>query len=192
MSFLHTHGKLFSRVGSVPPFTYISIQFIIDLFTHSMETFIPVVNQMLAEFRSLLRRSPIPLMSQRLTQLLAINMFAVFHTSLKGILIYCKTWLTFILIVCFNIQTQLMPRTAVPYFRNRQFKWRLQWSHYCWSALSIPLNNNNNSAPKLIPIKSVMTYPSYCRQSNCGPIGCPVKNSYGVPHPRHQTSNWSK
>ena len=50
-----------------------------------METFIPVVNQMLAEFRSLLRRSPIPVMSQRLTQLLAINMFAVFHTSLKGI-----------------------------------------------------------------------------------------------------------
>ena len=50
-----------------------------------METFIPVVNQMLAEFRSLLRRSPIPFMSQRLSQLLAINMFAVFNTSLKGI-----------------------------------------------------------------------------------------------------------
>ena len=50
-----------------------------------METFIPVVNQMLAEFRSLLGRSPIPLMSQRLSQLLAINMFAVYNTSLKGI-----------------------------------------------------------------------------------------------------------
>ncbi|CAG2113747.1 unnamed protein product [Medioppia subpectinata] len=48
-----------------------------------MESFVPVVNQMLAEFHSLLRRSPIPVMSQRLSQLLAINMFAVFHTSLK-------------------------------------------------------------------------------------------------------------
>jgi protein SMG6 len=63
LSFLHVHGKLFSRVG--------------------METFVPVVNQMLSEFHCLLCRSPIPVSSQRLSQLLAINMFAVFHTSLK-------------------------------------------------------------------------------------------------------------
>jgi hypothetical protein len=50
-----------------------------------METFVPVVNQMLSEFHCLLCRSPIPVSSQRLSQLLAINMFAVFHTSLKGL-----------------------------------------------------------------------------------------------------------
>lgn len=50
-----------------------------------METFVPVVNQMLLEFRCLLKRSPTPFSSQRLIQLLSINMFAVFHTSLKGI-----------------------------------------------------------------------------------------------------------
>lgn len=49
-----------------------------------METFIPTVNQMLLEFHCLLKRSPIPFSSERMLQLLGINMFSVFYTSLKG------------------------------------------------------------------------------------------------------------
>ncbi|RWS15315.1 telomerase-binding protein EST1A-like protein [Dinothrombium tinctorium] len=63
LSFLHVHGKLFTKVG--------------------METFIPSVNQMLLELRCLLKRKPSPISSQRLLQLMSISMFSVHHTALK-------------------------------------------------------------------------------------------------------------
>ncbi|RWS26352.1 telomerase-binding protein EST1A-like protein [Leptotrombidium deliense] len=63
LSFLHVHGKLFTKVG--------------------MENFIPAVKQMLLELRCLLKRRPSPISSQRLLQLIAISMFSVYHTSIK-------------------------------------------------------------------------------------------------------------
>lgn len=63
LTFLHVHGKLFTKVG--------------------METFSETTNLMLTEFRALLHRTPAPVSSTRLIQLLAINMFAVQTTSLK-------------------------------------------------------------------------------------------------------------
>ncbi|XP_055932731.1 telomerase-binding protein EST1A-like isoform X2 [Argiope bruennichi] len=62
-SFLHVHGKLFTKVG--------------------METFPDVFKTMLKEFNCLLQRSPLPITSTRILQLLAINIFSVSHSSQK-------------------------------------------------------------------------------------------------------------
>lgn len=49
-----------------------------------MESFNQCAIQMLREFRNLLRHSPIAIASHRLLQLMALNMFAVDCTQLKG------------------------------------------------------------------------------------------------------------
>lgn len=49
-----------------------------------METFQECGVQMLREFRALLQHSPLPVNQTRLLQLLALNMFAVANTQLKG------------------------------------------------------------------------------------------------------------
>ncbi|KAE8742757.1 hypothetical protein FOCC_FOCC011684 [Frankliniella occidentalis] len=64
MSFMHIHGKLFTKVG--------------------METFQEAAVQMLKEFHALLQHTPIPLNANRFLQLLALNMFAIENTQLKG------------------------------------------------------------------------------------------------------------
>ncbi|XP_015794937.1 telomerase-binding protein EST1A isoform X3 [Tetranychus urticae] len=61
LSFLHVHGKLFTKTG--------------------LESFNSAVNQMLMELRCLLKRSPFPMSSQRLLQLMAISMFSVYQSS---------------------------------------------------------------------------------------------------------------
>lgn len=64
MSFMHIHGKLFTKVG--------------------METFQEAAVQMLKEFHALLQHTPIPLNANRFLQLLALNMFAIENTQLKA------------------------------------------------------------------------------------------------------------
>lgn len=49
-----------------------------------METFQETALQMLKEFRALLQHSPVPIPCNRLLQLLALNMFAIESTQLKG------------------------------------------------------------------------------------------------------------
>lgn len=49
-----------------------------------METFQETAIQMLKEFRALLQHSPLPIPCNRLLQLLALNMFAIESTQLKG------------------------------------------------------------------------------------------------------------
>ncbi|GFW59426.1 telomerase-binding protein EST1A [Trichonephila clavipes] len=63
ISFLHVHGKLFTKVG--------------------METFPDVLKNMLKEFYCLLQRTPLPLTALRILQLLAINIFSVANSSQK-------------------------------------------------------------------------------------------------------------
>ncbi|CAH1244302.1 SMG6 [Branchiostoma lanceolatum] len=57
LSFLHTHGKLFTKTG--------------------METFSAVVSQTLHEFQSLLQLSPSSIGNMKLLQVMGINMFAI-------------------------------------------------------------------------------------------------------------------
>ncbi|XP_037665159.1 telomerase-binding protein EST1A isoform X1 [Choloepus didactylus] len=63
LSFLHAHGKLFTRIG--------------------METFPAVTEKVLQEFQVLLQHSPSPIGSTRMLQLMTINMFAVHNSQLK-------------------------------------------------------------------------------------------------------------
>ncbi|XP_066490877.1 telomerase-binding protein EST1A isoform X2 [Tiliqua scincoides] len=63
LSFLHAHGKLFTRIG--------------------METFPTVAAEVLSEFQALLEHSPPPIGSTRMLQLMAINMFAVYNSQPK-------------------------------------------------------------------------------------------------------------
>lgn len=49
-----------------------------------MESFPQCAIQMLREFRAVLRISPIPITQMRLLQLVALNMFAIESTQLKG------------------------------------------------------------------------------------------------------------
>lgn len=49
-----------------------------------MESFQECGVQMLREFRTLLQQTPLPVNQTRLLQLLALNMFAVSNTQLKG------------------------------------------------------------------------------------------------------------
>ncbi|XP_030328785.1 telomerase-binding protein EST1A isoform X4 [Strigops habroptila] len=63
LSFLHAHGKLFTRIG--------------------METFPAVAEEVLREFQVLLHHSPPPIGSTRMLQLVAINMFAVYNSQPK-------------------------------------------------------------------------------------------------------------
>uniref|UniRef100_UPI003AAD39D3 telomerase-binding protein EST1A n=1 Tax=Centroberyx gerrardi TaxID=166262 RepID=UPI003AAD39D3 len=57
LSFLHAHGKLFTKVG--------------------MESFPGVASRVLQEFRALLQHSPSPLGSTRMLQIITINMFTI-------------------------------------------------------------------------------------------------------------------
>ncbi|VVC31928.1 DNA/RNA-binding domain, Est1-type,PIN domain,PIN domain-like,Tetratricopeptide-like helical [Cinara cedri] len=63
VSFLHVHGKLFTKVG--------------------MESFQDTALQMLREFRSLLSYSPLPIITIRFLQYLALNMFAIENSRPK-------------------------------------------------------------------------------------------------------------
>uniref|UniRef100_A0A8D0GSQ5 Telomerase-binding protein EST1A n=1 Tax=Sphenodon punctatus TaxID=8508 RepID=A0A8D0GSQ5_SPHPU len=63
LSFLHAHGKLFTRIG--------------------METFPAVAVEVLREFQVLLEHTPPPIGSTRMLQLMAINMFAIYHSQPK-------------------------------------------------------------------------------------------------------------
>ncbi|XP_071094020.1 telomerase-binding protein EST1A-like [Haliotis cracherodii] len=63
LNFLNVHGKLFTKIG--------------------METFPEGSCLMLREFEALLQNSPVVISSNRLIQLMAINMFAVENTALK-------------------------------------------------------------------------------------------------------------
>lgn len=49
-----------------------------------MESFPDTLTQMLKEFYFLLQRTPLPITSSRLMQLLAINIFSVDNSSSKG------------------------------------------------------------------------------------------------------------
>uniref|UniRef100_A0A7M4G1I0 Telomerase-binding protein EST1A n=1 Tax=Crocodylus porosus TaxID=8502 RepID=A0A7M4G1I0_CROPO len=66
LSFLHAHGKLFTRIG--------------------METFPAVAEEVLRAFQVLLQHSPPPIGSTRMLQLVAINMFAVYNSQPKACL----------------------------------------------------------------------------------------------------------
>ncbi|XP_029466933.1 telomerase-binding protein EST1A isoform X2 [Rhinatrema bivittatum] len=63
LSFLHAHGKLFTRIG--------------------METFPDVAEKALREFQALLQLRPSPIGSTRMLQLMAINMFTIHNSQLK-------------------------------------------------------------------------------------------------------------
>lgn len=67
LSFLHAHGKLFTRIG--------------------METFPAVAEKVLKEFQVLLQHSPSPIGSTRMLQLMTINMFAVHNSQLKALVL---------------------------------------------------------------------------------------------------------
>ncbi|XP_053131165.1 telomerase-binding protein EST1A isoform X3 [Hemicordylus capensis] len=70
LSFLHAHGKLFTRIG--------------------METFPAVAAEVLREFQTLLAHSPPPIASTRMLQLMAVNMFAVHNSQPKGLSEDCR------------------------------------------------------------------------------------------------------
>lgn len=57
-----------------------------------METFQECGVQMLREFRALLQQTPLPVNQTRLLQLLALNMFAVSNTQLKGKKTSTRKW----------------------------------------------------------------------------------------------------
>ncbi|TTK47645.1 Telomerase-binding protein EST1A [Bagarius yarrelli] len=64
LSFLHTHGKLFTKVG--------------------MESFPAVATRMLEEFRALLQHSPSPLGNTRMLQIITVNMFTIHSAQTRG------------------------------------------------------------------------------------------------------------
>ncbi|XP_055791611.1 telomerase-binding protein EST1A-like isoform X2 [Salvelinus fontinalis] len=64
LSFLHAHGKLFTKVG--------------------MESFPAVVSRVLQEFRVLIQHSPSPLGSTRMLQIITINMFTIHNAQSRG------------------------------------------------------------------------------------------------------------
>uniref|UniRef100_A0A671S5R5 Telomerase-binding protein EST1A n=1 Tax=Sinocyclocheilus anshuiensis TaxID=1608454 RepID=A0A671S5R5_9TELE len=66
LSFLHTHGKLFTKVG--------------------MESFPAVASRVLQEFGALLQHSPSPLGSTRMLQIITINMFTIHNGETQSVL----------------------------------------------------------------------------------------------------------
>ncbi|XP_051972018.1 telomerase-binding protein EST1A-like [Xyrauchen texanus] len=64
LSFLYSHGKLFTKVG--------------------MESFPAVASKVLQEFRALLQHSPSPLGSTRMLQIITINMFAIHNAQIRA------------------------------------------------------------------------------------------------------------
>ncbi|XP_052423477.1 telomerase-binding protein EST1A isoform X1 [Carassius gibelio] len=64
LSFLHAHGKLFTKVG--------------------MESFPAVASRVLQEFRALLQHSPSPLGSTRMLQIITINMFTIHYAQIRA------------------------------------------------------------------------------------------------------------
>ncbi|XP_076876434.1 telomerase-binding protein EST1A [Brachyhypopomus gauderio] len=65
LSFLHTHGKLFTKVG--------------------MESFPAVASHVLQEFQALLRHSPSPLGTTRMLQIVTINMFTIHYAQTRAV-----------------------------------------------------------------------------------------------------------
>ncbi|TRZ04374.1 hypothetical protein DNTS_022913 [Danionella cerebrum] len=63
-SFLHAHGKLFTKVG--------------------MESFPAVASRVLQEFRALLQHSPSPLGCTRMLQIITINMFTIHNARIRA------------------------------------------------------------------------------------------------------------
>ncbi|KAF5892342.1 telomerase-binding protein EST1A-like, partial [Clarias magur] len=63
LSFLHAHGKLFTKVG--------------------MENFPAVATRVLEEFKALLHRSPSPLGSTRMLQIITVNMFTIHYAQTR-------------------------------------------------------------------------------------------------------------
>ncbi|KAI5619998.1 telomerase-binding protein EST1A [Silurus asotus] len=63
LSFLHTHGKLFTKVG--------------------MESFPFVATRLLEEFKALLQHSPSPLGNTRMLQIITINMFTIHYAQTR-------------------------------------------------------------------------------------------------------------
>ncbi|KAF4082130.1 hypothetical protein AMELA_G00148130 [Ameiurus melas] len=63
LSFLHTHGKLFTKVG--------------------MESFPAVATRVLEEFQALLQHSPSPLGSTRMLQIFTVNMFTIYYAQTR-------------------------------------------------------------------------------------------------------------
>lgn len=55
-----------------------------SILCYSMETLQEAAVEMLKEFRVLLNHSPLPINTNRLVQLLALNMFAIDNGQLKG------------------------------------------------------------------------------------------------------------
>lgn len=64
LSFLHAHGKLFTKVG--------------------MESFPAVASRVLQEFRTLLQHIPSPLGSSHMLQIITINMFTIHNAQSRG------------------------------------------------------------------------------------------------------------
>uniref|UniRef100_A0A9J8BH44 Telomerase-binding protein EST1A n=1 Tax=Cyprinus carpio carpio TaxID=630221 RepID=A0A9J8BH44_CYPCA len=64
LSFLHAHGKLFTKVG--------------------MESFPAVASRVLQEFRALLQHTPPPLGSIRMLQIITINMFTIHYAQIRA------------------------------------------------------------------------------------------------------------
>uniref|UniRef100_A0A8C1JG96 Telomerase-binding protein EST1A n=1 Tax=Cyprinus carpio TaxID=7962 RepID=A0A8C1JG96_CYPCA len=64
LSFLHAHGKLFTKVG--------------------MESFPAVASRVLQEFRALLQHTPSPLGSIRMLQIITINMFTIHYAQIRA------------------------------------------------------------------------------------------------------------
>ncbi|XP_029557708.1 telomerase-binding protein EST1A [Salmo trutta] len=65
LSFLHAHGKLFTKVG--------------------MESFPAVASRVLQEFRALLQHSPSPLGRTRMLQIITVNMFTIHNAQSRGV-----------------------------------------------------------------------------------------------------------
>lgn len=75
-----------------------------------METFQEAGVQMLKEFRALLQHSPLPLPETRLLQLLALNMFAIESTQLKGKSPYFFSACLFDLLSCCSFLSRFAKR----------------------------------------------------------------------------------
>ena len=98
--------------------------------------------QMLSEFRVLLKRTPLSVSQTRLLQLLALNMFAISNTQLKGNLIH------FSLLVRLDFDRVLRqnPEIKTEQQRNEGFP-LIQRENYirsCFNRLPSPDLNNDN------------------------------------------------
>lgn len=99
LSFLHAHGKLFTKVGWVM-FSLLKLLwlnrfewrgfmsalfFFYNLFIYSMESFPGVASRVLQEFRTLLQHGPSLLGNTHMLQIITINMFTIYNAHSRGI-----------------------------------------------------------------------------------------------------------